>query len=326
MADTFTTTASVFGDPIVQTAFDTSVSWYLNDKVMFRSLVDKKPVSQAMPGDVVTLTINGQLPVNTTPLTETLDVDAQAMPAPRQVSITLNEYGNAVSSTLRLEKLAFTQSVINDIGREIATNLQESLDVIYRTVLDGASNKLHIRQDGSLSRTAADGTTTFVGDFTINAGNAAVSLLRGRKVEPRLGEDFVAYIHPDVSFDLRNAAGNAAWSNPREYQDTTMIYAGEVGRHGGARYIETTRCTSGLGAGADEYNTYFLGREGVMEAVAVEPGVRVGPVTDKLGRFRPVGWYTLLGVNRFRENAIEIVRSSSSLDGAGLIGAYDPKA
>lgn len=322
MADTFTSTASVFGDPVVQTAYDTTVSWYLNDMPMFRSCVDKKPVSQAMKGDVVTLTINGQLPPNTAPLDELLDVDAQPMPAPRQVSITLEEYGNAVNSTLKLEQLAFTQSVIQDIGFEIASNMNESLDLIYRAVFDGAANKLYVTSDQSLTRTAPDGSTTQIGPMAVKAGNAAVAQLRGRKAQPKDGSNFVAFIHPDVAFDLRNAVGDAAWTNPHEYVDTAAIYAGEVGVFGGARYIETPRCAVEAG----EYNTYYFGREGAVEAVAIEPGVRIGPVTDKFGRFRPIGWYCLLGVTRFRENALEIVKSTSSLAEAGITQPYDPKA
>lgn len=325
MADTFTGTASVFGDPLVQTAYDTSVNWYLNDMVTFREFVDKRPVSQAMAGDVVTLTVLGQLPVATTPLTELLDVDAQAMPAPRQVSITLQEYGNAVNSTHKLDALAFTQSIVQDIGFEIATNLQESLDVIYRNVLNGAVNVFWTKAaDGSLTRTAP--ATGIVGYFSGKAGSAAVSLLRGRKAQPKDGKNYIAHIHPDVAFDLRTSVGDSLWVDPHKYVDTAHIYAGEVGTFGGARYIENTRVTKGQGINTNEYSTYFCGREGLMEAVATEPGVRLGPITDKLSRFRPIGWYTLLGVNRFRENALEIVRTKSSLDGAGLIGAYDPKA
>lgn len=320
MADTFTGTAGVYGDPLVQTAFDTTTRAYLNDMTTFRSFVDTKPISQAMPGDVVTLTITGQLPINTTPLNELLDVDAQAMPAPRQVSITLNEYGNAVTSTNKLTKLAFTQTVLRNISEEIATNANESMDVVYRTVLDGATNKLWVGAAGALQLTDSVASTT---SFTTNAGNAAVSLLRGRKAAPRDGKNYIAHIHPDVAFDLRNAVGNANWVNPHQYVDTANIYAGEVGTFGGARYIENTRCLK-VTSGVQQYNTYFLGREGLVEAVVEEPGVRIGPITDKLARFRPVGWYALLGVNRFRENALQIVRSASSI--SALVTAYDPKA
>src|SRR6266498_3585653 len=178
MADTFTGTAGVYGVPHIQTAFDTAVNWYLNDEVFFGTTVDKRPVAQAMPGQTVTLTIEGQLATATTPLTELLDVDAVAFPAPRQVSVTVNEYGNAVSTTAKLEKTAFNGTVVQDVAKEIATNGAESLDVIYRTQLDGSANKLYNHITNGLTTTDPVANT---GNMTAKMGLAAVTLLRGRK-------------------------------------------------------------------------------------------------------------------------------------------------
>lgn len=318
MVDTFTTTTGNWS-PLVQTAFDTAVNWYLNDAVFFRTLVDKRPVAQAMPGVTVTLTILGQLPVNSTPLTENLDVDAQAMPAPRQVSITLNEYGNAVTTTAKLERTAFTGTVVGDVSREIATNMVESLDPIYRGLLDNAANKLYIHTNGTIQTTDPVAST---GPITAKGATAAVTLLRGRKADPTDGMNYVAYIHPDVSFDLRTEAGSA-WTAAHTYEDTEAVYRGEVGTFQGARYIETPRCLKTLGT-PNVYNSYYLGREGLVELVGTEPGTRVGPIVDKLSRFRPLGWYAMFGANRFRENALELMKTASTI--GSLAGAYDPKA
>jgi len=318
MADTFTTTTGNWS-PLVQTAFDTATSWYLNDMVFFRTLVDKRPVAQAMPGVTVTLTILGQLPVNSTPLTENLDVDAQAMPAPRQVSVTLAEYGNAVTTTAKLEKTAFTGTVVSDVAQEVATNMVESLDPVYRTLLDNAANKLYIHTNGTI-QTADPAANT--GSITAKGAAASVTLLRGRKAPTRDGLNYVAYIHPDISFDLRTEAGSA-WTNAHSYVDTGEIYRGEIGTFGGARYIETPRCLKVTGT-PNVYTTYYLGREGLVEAVGTEPGTRVGPIVDKLSRFRPLGWYALFGTTRFRENSLQILKNSSSI--GTLAGAYDPKA
>lgn len=318
MVDTFTTTTGNWA-PLVQTAFDTAVNWYLNDQVFFRTLIDKHPVSQAMPGSAVTLTILGQLPVNSTPLTENVDVDAQAMPAPRQVTITLNEYGNAVTTTRKLEVTAFTGTVVSDVAQEVATNMVESLDPLYRTLLDGATNKLYIHTNGTIQTTDP---TTNTGPITAKGATAAVSLLRARKAPTRDGMNYIAYIHPDVSFDLRTEAGSA-WTAAHTQVDTGEVYRGEIGTFQGARYIETPRCTKAAGTPIT-YSTYYLGREGLVEAVGVEPGARIGPVVDKLHRFRPVGWYGMLAHGRFRENCIQLLKTGSTI--SALAGAYDPKA
>lgn len=319
MVDTFTGTASVFGSPHIQTAFDTAVDWFLNDQVFFGTLVDKRPVAQAMPGQTVTLTIEGQLAVATTPLTELVDVDAVAAPAPRQVSVTVNEYGNAITTTHKLEKTAFSGSVIQDIGRMVADNGAESLDVIYRTQLDGGTNKLYNHISTGLTRTDPVANT---GNITAKMGAAAVTQLRGRKAITRDGMNYLAYIHPDVSFDLRNEAGSA-WTAAHTQVDTGEVYRGEVGTFAGCRYIETPRCLKVVAA-QTVYNTYYMGREGLLEATVDPLGVRVGPMTDKFGRFRPVGWYAFFGVTRYRENCLELVKTTSSI--STLAGAYDPKA
>lgn len=325
MADVLTNTSGNWSS-LVQTAFDRAVGWYLNDEVWFRSVVDKKPVAQAMPGATVTLTIQGQLPPNSTPLTEGVDPDAVQMVAPRQLSVTLQEYGNVVKYTNKLNKVAFTGTVVQDISREIATNLVESVDLVYKAALDGATNKLYTDTTATTTGgvvAAPPGTATNAGPITAQSVAAAVSLLRRRKAEKRDGANYVAYIHPDVSYDLRTATAANSWQNPHIYEDTANIYAGEIGTFQGAKFIESTRCTIVAGT-PNTYNTYLLGREGLVELVGEEPHVVVGPQVDKLRRDYPVGWYGLLGVSRYRENALQILRTTSTIN--GLAGAYDPKA
>jgi hypothetical protein len=41
--------------------------------------------------------------------------------------------------------------------------------------------------------------------------------------------------------------------------------------------------------------------------------VVIGPVTDKLMRQRPIGWYGVLGHAVYRQNALYRIESSSSI-------------
>jgi N4-gp56 family major capsid protein len=307
----------------VEEAFDTTVSWYLRDMPMFRQIVDKRPVSQAMAGTPITLTVEGELPLATTALNELTDVDSVAMPTPRRVQVTPNEYGNSVIHTLKLDKQDFTQATVKRIGQSIANNQADSIDSLIRTVLDAGTNKLYSTE------AAAPGATTGPADEPLNAYAvaAAVSLLRGRKAQGREGDMFMAYIHPDVAYDLRLSTGTQSWRSPHENVDTANVYAGEVGSFHGARFVETNRCTVTAGT-PDQYVTYFFGREALVEATVIEPHVVVGPVVDKLKRFYPVGWHGLLGWTIFRQNALQLVISESSLETGGLVdhSTYDPKA
>ena len=67
---------------------------------------------------------------------------------------------------------------------------------------------------------------------------------------------------------------------------------------------------------AKVFRTILAGKQALAEAIAEEPHVVVGPIVDKLMRFRPIGWYGVLGFARYREAALYRIESTSSIDNA----------
>ena len=61
------------------------------------------------------------------------------------------------------------------------------------------------------------------------------------------------------------------------------------------------------------YRTLVAGKQALAEAIAEEPHVVIGPVVDKLMRFRPIGWYGVLGFARYREAALYRIETTSSI-------------
>ena len=57
-------------------------------------------------------------------------------------------------------------------------------------------------------------------------------------------------------------------------------------------------------------------KQALAEAVAEEPHVIFGPIVDKLMRFRPIGWYGVLGWKRYRDAALVRIETTSSIDKA----------
>jgi len=106
------------------------------------------------------------------------------------------------------------------------------------------------------------------------------------------------------------------WLIPNQYgASQDRIWAGEVGQYGGAFVVESPRlyvATDGASS-AKNYRTILCGKQALAEAVAEEPHTVIGPVTDKLMRFRPVGWYGVLGFARYREEALYRIESGSSI-------------
>lgn len=319
MANAFTGGASgAAWDLLVETAYNREADFYLRDMPQWRQLIDKTPTRLAMPGDTVTLTLhNTALSLATTPLTETVDPDAVAMPAPSRVNVTINEYGNPALHTLRLEKLAFIApdpAIVEHLSR----NMQDSIDQIIRSVADAGTNILWVNGGVSKTTGGADASVTTTDVLKRDPATLAVKLLQRAKVDPKQAGYYVSVIHPDVAFDLQAENSATAWTAPHVYgTDTSNIYSGVVGDFQGARYMQTTRCTkTATGAGSiGVYSTYYFGREALVEVPVVEPHIVVGPQTDKLKRFFPIGWHAMAGWAIYRPQALVTVKTTSSMQG-----------
>lgn len=317
MANAFAAGASGASlDLLTETAYDRAARLQLRDEPQFRQLIDVRPTKQAMPGDVVTFTIFKDLAAQaTTPLTETVDPDAVAPQAPTRVNVTLQEYGNAMLSTLRLDATAFIP-VDPLLASNIARNQADTLDSLVRAVADTSTNLAGVQAGAVKGNAIVLGSVTATDYMTRNCVSTVVQLLRRDKVMPKAGSDYLAVVHGDVLYDVMAENSATAWNAPHTYGgDTEAIYAGEVGRLLGARFISTTRTTTGTdgAASAKVYRSYFFGKEAIAEANAIEPHVVIGPQTDKLRRFNPIGWYGLLGWSLFRPEALRKVYTASSI-------------
>lgn len=322
MANAFAAGASgASWDNLTEVAYNREADLALRDNPVWMNVVDTKPNRQAMPGDSVVFTIHKDLSAQaTSPLTETVDPDAVAPQAPTRVTVTLNEYGNATLATVRLLETAFTQPQA-ELAEIVGRNMVDSIDTIIRTVADGATKQIGntngtLTTDASgtpLAASAVRSTDTF--NRTLAA--ATVTRLRGDKTIPVDGADnYLAICHPHVLHDLMAENSATAWIAPHTYgTDTGAVYNAEVGTFMGARYLSTTRvktATDGYSS-AKIYRSYFLAKQAIAEAIAVDPHIVVGPQVDKLRRFNPLGWYALGGWALFRPEALNVVLTSSSV-------------
>jgi N4-gp56 family major capsid protein len=304
-------------DLLVETAYDRQVEYYLRDMPLWRQVIDKKPGQQAMPGDTVTLSLHNPFAaLATTPLTETTDPDSVPAVAPTRVNVVMNEYGNAAIATLRLTTLGFTKPDA-EMAQLIGFNMADSIDAIIRAVADAGTNLLFVNS-GLLKTATGTGNGVLGTDIMSRApATVAVKLLQRAKVQPKQNNRFVGIIHPDVAYDLQAETTATAWNAPHTVgTDTEAIYSGVVGDYQGARYVETTRCTIAANTATpvvNLYSTYYFGKQALVEATAIEPHIIVGPQTDKLKRFFPLGWYCLFGNSIYRPTALVTVKTASSI-------------
>jgi len=385
----YTDTSALAG--LIKTAYDRYVEFALRSQPMIRSVADKRPAQQAMPGSSVVFSIYNDLAPATASLSETTDPDAVALSDVTTVAVTLNEYGNAslVTRKLQLFSLSDVDPAVADI---IAYNMADSLDRLAMNTLRQGTNVIY---GGTRTSTA-----TVTASDTITAANIrrAVAKLRSNKAVPREGSLYWTGIHPEVSHDLRAETGVGGWNDMHKYAETGTgnFWAGTIGTYEGAFFVETPRmyrgvdgadatalatttvtvagtsagltigvasssviattaeagdkiAATGIASGAKivslvtsgstttitvdtantaavtvgatvtvtpvtaVYRTIIAGKQALAEAVAQEPNVVIGPVTDKLLRFRPIGWYGVLGFSLYREAALYRIENGSSI-------------
>jgi len=388
MATTSTSTLT----NLIQTAYDKYVEFNLRSEPMFRKFADKRPVDVTNPGATVVFQLHNDLSRVTSALTETVDVDAVALNNTNKVQVTVNEYGNAVTTTerLALESLSAIDPAVADM---LSYNLRDSLDALVYGVLVNPAT-------GRYAGTSADDETTVNGvdkttaaTTTLQAADVrrAVAKLRGANVQPREGAFYVGMLHPDVSYDLRTeaaASGANVWREPHTYTEAGVgnIWSGEVGVYEGVKFVESARVeqaasatrsvtnkalTSNVAtlttsaahgfevgesvtvAGVDatfngshtitavtsttfsfaktasnvtsaavdpagtasslDHKVIIMGKQALIEAVTYEPKTVISPITDKLMRFRSVGYKGLLGWNIYRPEARYVITCTSSI-------------
>ena len=386
----YTDTTAIAG--LIKTAYDRYVEFALRSQPMIRSVADKRPAQQAMPGSTVVFSLYNDLAAATSTLGETTDVTAVALPDVSTVSVTLEEKGNGalVTRKLQLFSLSDVDPAVADI---IAYNMADSIDQLAMSALNGGT---FVQYGGA----TATSTATVTAASTIDSADIRkiVAKMRSRKAVPREGNLYWTGIHPEVSHDLRAETGNVGWRDIHAQTDSGQgnLWAGTIGTYEGAFFVETNRMYSAK-SGADQstlattavtvagasaaftlgvassaviasraevgdkisgtgiasgakisaittsgstatitvdtahtapvtattvvtvtpvtrvFSTIIAGKQALAEAVAVEPNVVIGPVTDSLMRFRPIGWYGVLGFARYREASLFRIESGSSI-------------
>ena len=292
---------------LVQTAYDQYVRMALRSIPVMRALADVKPVQQAMPGSSVVFSIYSDLAQATTTLTEASDVSSIALGNPNQITVTLNEYGSAVTTTKKLNMTSFNDvdSALADI---IAYNAADSIDAVVASVLTSGTNIIYGGNTATSYNTITSAATMRVTDI-----REAVTELRTNKALPRIGELYAAYLHPRQTADLRAETGTGGFQSLTQYVDRTPFVAGAVGVIEGAFVVETPRVPYAANSGSvNVYKAVVAGREALAEAQGQDISTVVGPQIDALRRYHTIGWYYFGGFNLLRTSALYQIATAAT--------------
>ena len=292
----------------VKAAYDRNAMFALRAGGVFDQFARVKPGNVTSPGDSVSFLFWADLAPATTPLAETVDVDAVAL-SDSIVTITPQEYGNAILTTVRVRANTYLMTFDADASNIVNYNMVDSLERIAEEALRSGATSTAVNASGAASNTAGD-------ILTLNRLRQEVAALRRNNVAPINGENYVAILHPDVAYDLMTGTASTDWAAFVQRQDGAQWKAGQIAQAAGLSFIESPRAFVDVDGGAsnvDNYSTYVLGQDAFGKAESIPAHIVPGPITDKLMRFRPLGWHAYLGYKVIRQAAAREIVSASSL-------------
>lgn len=267
----------------MKTFYDKALIKMAEPELVHDQFAQKRPIP-AGNGKKIEFRKFDSLPRVTAALTEGVTPDGQSVNVSK-VEATVEQFGAYVTTTDMLNLSAF-DNVQAETLELLASQAGKCSDTITKEVLASGT----ARQGKARSSIAASDVLT-IADI-----KKAVKTLK-RNNAPKIGDSYVAIIHPDTAYDLMN---DQEWVEAQKYTTSEKIFNGEIGKMFGVRFIESTEAKVFEKAGAssaDVYATVVLGKDaygvtsingGGIETIVKQLGS--GGTADPLNQRATMGW------------------------------------
>jgi N4-gp56 family major capsid protein len=277
-------------------------------------------------------------------LVEGVRMQTNALTA-QQFSITVTEHGYALAVSELLLNASF-DDVMASASRLLGRNMAIYLDNLSRDTLMAASSTIYGEDRSDLTAVNnwyANGTTgttraSMTGNFflTPHTVKDAVESLATKNI-PRLGETYVAFVHPHQSRKLRD---NPEFIEVTKYAAPGNFMLGEIGRLYDTVFIETTqveKVAGGAGSGysadtavtptitagggyitpatktgngnKDRYTAIFIGDNAFGHAISLPVELRDGGILD-FGREHALAWYSIFGLGLITDQSVVLAETN----------------
>lgn len=302
----------LFAEPNTQTTgtgtlsdeMKTFYSDYLIDNAVPKLVHDQFGQKHPIPkngGKTIEFRKYSPLPKLLTPLTEGVTPDGQSLTV-TVLEATVAQYGGYVTLSDMLMLTAIDNNLVQ-ATKLLGNQAGATLDTITREVLNGGTNVVYA---GGVSSRGAVTDNLKVADI-----KKAVRALKNQNAS-KIGDSFVAIIHPDVTYDLTN---DPQWQSVKDY-DPKDWYEGEIGKIAGVRFVETTEAKIFEGG---IYSTLILAENaygvteiegGGLEHITKQLGS--AGTADALNQRATVGWKATKVAERLVEQFMVRIESKST--------------
>jgi N4-gp56 family major capsid protein len=277
-------------------------------------------------------------------LVEGVRMQTNALTA-QQFSITVSEHGYALAVSELLLNASF-DDVMASASRLLGRNMALYLDKLSRDTLYAATSTIYGEDRSALSAvnnwyaygTTAANRAAMTGAFylTPHTVKDAVETLSTKNI-PRLGETYVAFVHPHQSRRLRDMP---EFIEVTKYAAPGNFMLGEIGRLYDCVFIETTQVRKVVGGagtsytadtavtptvtagggyispaeftgngGSDRYDAIFIGDNAFGHAISLPVELRDGGILD-FGREHALAWYSIFGLGLITDQAVVIAETN----------------
>lgn len=328
----------------IQTIWSKEILFQSMPILRFEQFAVKKTELGVAPG----LTINFMRYNNlgaASQLVEGVRLSTNALTA-QQFSITVAEHGYAIAVSELLLNASF-DDVMASASRLLGRNMALYLDGQARDTLMQATSVIYGYDRSGVTTgvldwynngTAATSRAELMGESYLTTAviKDAVETLATKNI-PRLGETYVAFVHPHQSRRLRD---NPEFIEVSKYAAPGNFMLGEIGRLYDTVFIETTQVVKvpgGAGAGytadsavtpvyptgggytspvtaegdgaADRYSAIFIGDNAFGHAISLPVELRDGGILD-FGREHALAWYAIYGLGLITDQSVVIAETN----------------
>ena len=279
MFDTQVTTQESLS-PEMKTYYEDTLIDNAEPKLVHDQFGDKYPIPKNN-GKTIEFRKYAALPKALTPLTEGVTPTGNSLSVSTKEA-TINQFGDYIKLSDMLQLTTIYNNVIQST-KLLGSQSGRTLDTITREIVNAGTNVIYAdKADGSevLSRKAL----TLDSELSVDTIFRAVAQLKSMNADGISGGEFVAIIHPFVSYALMRSDD---WVSIHQYKNPENIYRGEIGTIGGVRFVESTEAKIFAEDGCPEFysltkdtkfvagKTYYTKSGETYSAASVTPGSAV---------------------------------------------------
>ena len=236
--NTNTTGSNTTGNDLsaeMKTFYDMTLIDEAGPQLVHSQFGQKRPIPKGS-GKTIEFRKFSPLPKATTALTEGVTPDGGKLNV-STVTATVGQYGYYIVQSDMLELTALDNTIL-EATQLLGKQAGNTLDTIVRNVLIGCPNVNYCpkisggAETAVTSRSAMDTTS----QLTVDVVQQVVAKLRANNA-PTIDGDYAAINHPYVAYDLMR---DPEWIDAHKYAQPENLYAGEIGKVAGVRFVQTT--------------------------------------------------------------------------------------